>query len=111
MAHCTICGNPLDVPGNRETEDCGGDCVACMADIVGDPDSKVWMEVLRNDGRYSIGPFSRVFFWHTLRDGLQTYTFRNPTHRRETKGTLVYMLTTFIHHDDHLAYVNTKEIT
>jgi hypothetical protein len=34
---CGICRTPLNIPGRVWTEDCGGDCLACMADA-GDPD-------------------------------------------------------------------------
>lgn len=35
---CSICGRPLDVPVDPLSTDCGGDCLACMADA-GDPDA------------------------------------------------------------------------
>ena len=34
---CTMCETPLDIPGRPWTRSCGGDCLACMADV-GDPD-------------------------------------------------------------------------
>jgi hypothetical protein len=34
---CTLCETPLDQPGRPWTRSCGGDCLACMADV-GDPD-------------------------------------------------------------------------
>jgi hypothetical protein len=37
VEHCKRCGRLLDVPGNVASENCGGDCCACMADA-GDPD-------------------------------------------------------------------------
>lgn len=37
-ADCNICKRPLDDPKDPDlTQDCGGDCFACMAKI-GDPD-------------------------------------------------------------------------
>ncbi len=35
---CSICETPLDLPGRLWTRDCGGDCLACMAEV-GDPDA------------------------------------------------------------------------
>lgn len=35
-ARCSICSAPLDVPGRPRSQDCGGDCIACMAEM--DPD-------------------------------------------------------------------------
>ena len=35
---CTLCESPLDLPGRPWTRDCGGDCLACMAEV-GDPDA------------------------------------------------------------------------
>lgn len=37
LGHCNICGVKLNQPDKRETEDCGGDCLKCMAQA-GDPD-------------------------------------------------------------------------
>jgi hypothetical protein len=34
---CNICGRTLDDPSDPTTEDCGGDCLRCMAEA-GDPD-------------------------------------------------------------------------
>ena len=34
---CTMCETPLDIPSRPWTRSCGGDCLACMADV-GDPD-------------------------------------------------------------------------
>lgn len=34
---CTICGCELNNPEVPESQDCGGDCVKCMADAL-DPD-------------------------------------------------------------------------
>ena len=34
---CGICKRPLNQPGDPTTEDCGGDCLRCMAEA-GDPD-------------------------------------------------------------------------
>jgi hypothetical protein len=36
MADCNICKRPLDVPGDRRTVDCGGDCAQCTGEA-GDP--------------------------------------------------------------------------
>lgn len=38
MAKCNICKRELDVPGQPESDDCGGDCTQCMADCY-DPDA------------------------------------------------------------------------
>lgn len=37
MANCSICKRELDVPGDPESDDCGGDCTKCMAEA-GDED-------------------------------------------------------------------------
>jgi hypothetical protein len=34
---CSTCRQPLNTPGDASSEDCGGDCVRCMA-AFGDPD-------------------------------------------------------------------------
>lgn len=38
VRRCTICGTPLGEPNRLWSADCGGDCLACMADC-GDPDA------------------------------------------------------------------------
>jgi hypothetical protein len=38
MANCNICKRPLDDPSDPTTEDCGGDCLRCMAEVAEDPD-------------------------------------------------------------------------
>jgi hypothetical protein len=63
---------------------------------------------LNVDGWYSVGPFSRVWFWYTVYGGLQTYTLRNPLYREETKGVLVRTITCIIDHTSHLSYVTTE---
>ena len=35
--YCHICRRPMDQPGAGDTENCGGDCLRCMAEA-GDPD-------------------------------------------------------------------------
>lgn len=37
-ARCNICNKELDVPNDPLSDDCGGDCLACMAQA-GDPDA------------------------------------------------------------------------
>lgn len=37
VRRCGICGTPLDTPGRPWSADCGGDCLACMAEH-DDPD-------------------------------------------------------------------------
>lgn len=37
LSRCTLCGSPLDMPGRRWSRNCGGDCLACMAEA-GDPE-------------------------------------------------------------------------
>ena len=37
MNTCSICKRELGQPGMRDTEDCGGDCLRCMA-LYGDDD-------------------------------------------------------------------------
>lgn len=44
--NCNICGRLLDVPGDPETHDCGGDCARCMADV-GDTDIAAWLATQR----------------------------------------------------------------
>jgi hypothetical protein len=39
MSNCSFCKRPLNDPRDRSTDDCGGDCVLCMAEIVEDPSS------------------------------------------------------------------------
>ncbi len=39
MGKCNICKRELDQPNDPTTQNCGGDCLQCMADC-GDPDSK-----------------------------------------------------------------------
>lgn len=37
IARCTTCTTPLDMPGRPWTRNCGGGCLACMAEA-GDPE-------------------------------------------------------------------------
>ena len=46
--HCHICKVELDQPGKPETEDCGGDCLECMA-IMGDPECVAAMVEIRRE--------------------------------------------------------------
>lgn len=39
MANCTICGRELSILSDPYSMDCGGNCLACMAEA-GDPDSR-----------------------------------------------------------------------
>ena len=45
-AHCTLCGAPLDVPGRPWSRNCGGDCIACMAEA-GDPECEEAVAAMR----------------------------------------------------------------
>lgn len=36
---CSICDQPLNVPGDPSTADCGGDCLRCMAEFIEDLDA------------------------------------------------------------------------
>lgn len=38
MADCSICKRPLNDPSDPTTENCGGDCLRCMAEVAEDPD-------------------------------------------------------------------------
>jgi len=38
MITCNICGREMDVPGEPQSRDCGGDCLVCMSEA-GDPDA------------------------------------------------------------------------
>jgi hypothetical protein len=49
-ATCHLCGKPLDDPNDPTSLDCGGDCLACMAEA-GDPDAIKHMEELNGHGR------------------------------------------------------------
>lgn len=44
---CKTCGKLLNVDGDQSTQDCGGDCVRCMAEA-GDPDCKLTMFLIEN---------------------------------------------------------------
>ena len=46
---CSICKGPLDDPRYPETQDCGGDCLRCMADIASDPDCIDSMSQIRRE--------------------------------------------------------------
>jgi hypothetical protein len=45
---CLTCGVVLNQPGKPETEDCGGDCLKCMAEA-GDPDCIEALKAKRGD--------------------------------------------------------------
>ena len=47
--YCSICKRPLDQPGDPTTEDCGGDCLRCMAEIVEDPDCIAAMQIIKEE--------------------------------------------------------------
>ena len=53
MSNCLICGCELDDPSDLTTRDCGGDCLACMAEA-GDPDSIAAMEEIRTTSEDAI---------------------------------------------------------
>lgn len=36
--NCSLCGRPLNMVNDPLSEDCGGDCLYCMAVVVEDPD-------------------------------------------------------------------------
>lgn len=38
QGQCRICGVELSDERDSEHYDCGGDCLTCMANLVGDPD-------------------------------------------------------------------------
>ena len=42
---CTLCGAPLDVPGRPWSRNCGGDCLACMAEA-GDAECKTAIDAM-----------------------------------------------------------------
>lgn len=48
MNTCKMCKRPLDIPNDPTSQDCGGDCLRCMADVARDPDcieamGEIWM--------------------------------------------------------------------
>jgi hypothetical protein len=45
---CAICRRPLNQPGHADTEDCGGDCLRCMAECY-DPDAVAAMRAIEPD--------------------------------------------------------------
>lgn len=53
---CSICKVSLNFPGRPETDNCGGDCLQCMAEA-GDPDaiSRIQMIHWVKSGRYPRG--------------------------------------------------------
>jgi rRNA maturation endonuclease Nob1 len=44
---CHFCKRVLDNPDDPFSEDCGGDCLQCMADIAEDPDAVARVKILR----------------------------------------------------------------
>lgn len=50
---CGICRTPLNIPGRVWTEDCGGDCLACMADA-GDPDCVAALRPASSPGEVTV---------------------------------------------------------
>jgi hypothetical protein len=40
---CNICKRPMGDLNDATTEDCGGDCLKCMAELVQDPDCMLGM--------------------------------------------------------------------
>lgn len=46
--YCNTCKRPLDQPDDKSTEDCGGDCLRCMA-MFDDPDCVASMRVINRD--------------------------------------------------------------
>lgn len=51
MKHCTICKTLLNRPDDPTTEDCGGDCLRCMAEA-GDPECLMSMLRIRSASRF-----------------------------------------------------------
>ena len=52
MDNCLICGRVLNNPQDALSEDCGGDCLQCMADS-GDPDCITEVESLNHENKGS----------------------------------------------------------
>lgn len=52
-AICNICKRPMNKDDDPTSENCGGDCLRCMADHAGDPDCKAKMFELTGDRKYS----------------------------------------------------------
>jgi hypothetical protein len=36
--NCSLCHRPLDIPGEPDSRDCGGDCWGCMRKVEGHAD-------------------------------------------------------------------------
>lgn len=45
ISTCSICGGPLGQPNDVLSDDCGGDCLLCMAVIGEDPDGVARIEM------------------------------------------------------------------
>jgi len=46
---CNICSQPLNAPDKPESQDCGGDCLRCMAVVAHDPDCLIAMGLLDDE--------------------------------------------------------------
>lgn len=44
--HCNICGRRLNNPADPFSEDCGGDCLLCMAEA-GDPECQKAVDAIK----------------------------------------------------------------
>lgn len=50
---CSICKRLLDDPKDPTTENCGGDCLRCMAEFAEDPDCMTpYIRILKTENKY-----------------------------------------------------------
>ena len=56
MSNCLTCKRPLDDPQDPTTENCGGDCLKCMAEIGDDEDCIRAMKEIAEGKRRANGP-------------------------------------------------------
>lgn len=50
---CSICNRLLDDPKDPTTENCGGDCLRCMAEFAEDPDCVTpYIRILKTENKY-----------------------------------------------------------
>lgn len=67
---CTLCETPLDQPGRPWTRSCGGDCLACMAEV-GDPDCVAAMPAVVPEDLVRLSAAATAGPWEIISTGPQ----------------------------------------
>lgn len=82
---CNICNRLLDDPKDPTTENCGGDCLRCMAEFAEDPDCVTpYIRILKTENKYlrhEVGAAKQELsdFKQEVSDAVEDYIMNRPT--------------------------------